>query len=38
MPEVNGGQTSDVVTKIIKEFMKNMDFEGRIKRSEKELQ
>ena len=38
MPEVSGGQTSDVVTKIIKEFMNNMDFEGRIKRSEKELQ
>ena len=38
MPEVSGGQNSDIVTKIIKEFMNNMDFEGRVKRAEKELQ
>ena len=38
MPEVNGGQNADLVQKIVKEFMNNLDFEGRMKRSEKELQ
>jgi histidyl-tRNA synthetase len=37
MPEVNGGQTSDLVQKIVKEFMSNLDFDGRMKRSEREL-
>ena len=35
IPEVNNGQNSDLIQKIIKEFMSNMDFEGRVKRSER---
>jgi hypothetical protein len=35
---VNSGQNSDLIQKIIKEFMSNMDFEGRAKRSEREIQ
>lgn len=37
MPEVGNGQNSDLIQKIIKEFMSNMDFEGRMKRSEKDI-
>lgn len=35
MPEVNNGKNSDEIIKIIKEYMSNLDFEGRLKRSEK---
>ena len=35
MPEVNTGQTSEIVTRLIKEYMTNMDFDGRVKRAEK---
>lgn len=34
---VNNGQNSDLIQKIIKEFMSNMDFEGRVKRSERDI-
>lgn len=37
MPEVNSGQSSEIVTKLIKDYMANMDFEGRVKRAEKDL-
>lgn len=33
MPQVNNGQNSDMIQKIIKEYMVNMDFEMRVKRS-----
>ena len=35
MPEINSGQTSELVTRMIKEYMSNMDFDGRVKRAEK---
>ena len=32
MPEVNNGANADFMTKMIKEYMSNMDFEGRVKK------
>lgn len=38
VPEVNTGQTASAITKIIKEYMSNIDFEGRMKKNEKDIQ
>lgn len=36
-PQVPTSHNSDLVQKIIKEYMSNMDFEGRVKRTEKDI-
>jgi len=38
VPEVNTGQNSEIIQKIIKEFMSNLDFDGRMKRAETDIQ
>jgi hypothetical protein len=35
--EVSGGHSNEMVQKSIKEFMSNMDFDGRAKRTEREI-
>ena len=37
MPQVAGSQNSDLIQKIIKEYMSNLDFQGRVKRTEKDI-
>lgn len=37
MPEVNNGQTADLIIKMIKEYMTNLDFDNRMKRAEKDI-
>ena len=37
IPPVNSGQNSDMIQKILKEYLSNMDFEGRVKKVEKDL-
>ena len=32
MPEVNSGQNADFLAKMIKEYMSNLDFDGRVKK------
>lgn len=37
MPQVNAGENSDLIQKILKEYLSNMDFEGRVKKVERDL-
>ena len=37
VPQVNAGQNSELIQKILKEYLSNMDFEGRVKKVERDL-